>query len=306
MCENYHEVIETIQRNPLRAENCCQRSRGCGCNYCCPSAIIGPTGPTGATGATGATGPTGPTGATGATGPTGPTGATGATGATGPTGPTGATGATGATGPTGPTGATGATGATGPTGPTGATGATGATGPTGPTGATGATGATGPTGPTGATGATGATGPTGPTGPSFNTAAFISDTTDAVIANEANVLFSTSNIAENIGYDPATGVFTVNDAGQYFAVWSINVSNNDTTEIPISVALRQLTPTSVIIANTVTDSGIRQNENGTVTGSAIFNATAGATYAFVNNSGNSITLESNERLAATVTVFRIN
>ncbi len=210
MCENYHEIIETIQRNPLRAENCCPRSRGCGCNYCCPSAIIGPTGPTGATG---------------------------------------------------------------------------------------------PTGPTGATGATGAT---GPTGPSFNTAAFISDTGNAIVANEANILFSTSNIAENIGYNSDTGVFTINDAGQYFAVWSINASNSGTAEVPISVVLSQLTPTSVTIADTVTDSGIQQNENGTVTGSAIFNAAAGATYAFVNNSGNSITLESNNGLSSTVTLFRIN
>ena len=231
MCENYHEVIETIQRSPIRAEDCCPRSRGCGCSYCCPSAIIGPTGPTGATGATGATGPTGPTG---------------------------------------------------------------------PTGATGATGPTGPTGPTGATGAT------GPTGPSFNTAAFVTDNTESTVANGANILFSTANVAANIGYSAATGIFTINDAGQYYAVWSINAANNGTSSVSPAIAFEQLTPTPTVIADSVTAESVGSGESGNVSGSAIFEATAGSTYAFVNDTSEAIALRPNGHASATVTIFRIN
>lgn len=172
--------------------NCCNQHNHC-CSHpqpsnCCDNHIIIVSGPTGATGSTGPTGPTGATGPAG-TGPaiTGPTGPTGATGAIGPTGPQGVQGIQGIQGPTGATGATGATG-------------TSITGPTGPTGPTGATGATGPTGATGGFVAT-----------SFGS--FFTDSEQSV--NNTTFPLLTTQTANGLTINNATGVITLPNIGTY-------------------------------------------------------------------------------------------
>ena len=181
---------------------------------CCP----GPVGPRGRRGPTGPTGPQGLQGIQGPTGPTGPQGLQGIQGPTGPTGPQGLQGIQGPTGPTGPTGATGPQGLQGIQGPTGPTG------PTGEAGATGDTGATGPTGPTGDTGATGPTGPIGDTGPTVQLrgiqAQLIGDGLGTV-DDGANVIFDTTlnDQSLNISYNSVTGVFTINQVGNYYVTW---------------------------------------------------------------------------------------
>ncbi|MFS0785589.1 hypothetical protein ABC345_04285 [Shouchella sp. 1P09AA] len=208
--------------------------------------IQGPTGPAG-TGTTGATGIQGPSGATGIQGPTGPAG-TGATGATGIQGPSGATGIQGPTGPagTGATGATGiqgpsgATGIQGPTGPAG-TGATGATGIQGPSGATGIQGPTGPAG-TGATGPAGATGPTGasPLQPFFN-----SNLQPQTIAAGAAVTQLTPSQYAGIGYNAATGAFTILTPGLYYIGVTLNKATGTTTGSSFGLILNGNTVTPV-------------------------------------------------------------
>ena len=57
---SYNDEIPNLMNNLSSGQNnCCRKNRN---NFCCPSAIIGPTGPTGPTGATGPIGLTGPAG----------------------------------------------------------------------------------------------------------------------------------------------------------------------------------------------------------------------------------------------------
>ena len=240
----------------------------------------------------------------GPTGPTGPRGATGPTGATGATGPTGPTGATGPTGPTGATGATGPTGATGATGPTGPTGATGATGPTG------ATGATGPTGPTGPTGATGATGPTGP-GSELNSYAMVHDTSNTTVPAQTALLFQNTNISNKISYDPLSGEFTIPEDGIYMIHWWINVRNrnicpHDCEPKALGVELHQIYPNDIVIAHSSTHNKVSSCDTGTISGNAIFEATAGSTYKFINTSNIDFDLVPNDLYSAAVSVNKIH
>ena len=237
----------------------------------------------------------GPTGPCGCTGPTGPRGATGATGPTGPNG------ATGATGPTGPSGATGAAGPTGPSG------ATGATGPTGPSGATGATGPTGPSG------ATGATGPTGPAGPGINldSYAMVHDRSNSTVQSQNPILFQNTNISNKITYNPATGDFSIPEAGIYIVHWWVNVrshknDNFNCEEKPLGIEFHQFWPEDILIAHSSTHNKLSSCETGTINGNAIFEALPGASYRFINTSDNDFELVPNNLYSASVSITRIN
>jgi len=280
-----------------------------------PQGLTGPTGPTGLPGATGPQGVTGPTGPQGATGPTGPQGVTGPTGITGPTGPTGLTGATG---PTGPTGLAGVTGPTGPQGITGPTGPQGITGPTGPQGETGPTGpiglsVVGPTGPTGPQGEVGPTGPTGPEGPSFNAAAMVHEETNLAVPSHNVVRYNLMNLSNGITYDKNTGEFTVPSDGQYAAHWWINAKNKndkamyeDCSPVALGVELHQFWPNDQLIAHSSTHNKLNCCETGTLSGNAVFNATAGSTFRFVNSSPVDIELVPNDLYSASVSIYKVN
>ena len=249
-----------------------------------------------------------------AVGPTGPIGSTGPTGATGPMGPMGFPGTPGPTGPTGPTGpSSGSTGPTGPTGPTGATGPTGPTGATGLTGAIGSMGPTGATGPTGPTGAIGPTGPTGPTGPAstLTTASLMAhDESTNTVGVGAPLLFTTTNLASNIVYNPANGVFTVTQPGQYLIHWWINVKNcsnyssDSVTTAPIIITLNQVTPSALMISSSSSHNSLAQNATATVSGNAVFNATAGSTFRLINSSSISFQLVKNGMYSGSISIIR--
>lgn len=236
-------------------------------------------------------------------------------GPTGPTGPTGSTGPQGATGPTGPQGnegPTGPQGATGPTGPTGPQGTTGPTGPTGPQGIQGPSGPQGLLGPTGPTGPTGPQGATGPTGPSFNSAAMIHDETNLAVASNDVIKYNNTNLSNGITYNPITGELQVPTDGQYQIHWWANVKNkskvlcDDCEPVALSIEFHQFWPSKEFIAHSSTHNKLNYCETGTISGSAIFNATAGSTFRFVNSSTVDFELVPNDKYSAVVSISRIN
>lgn len=172
-------------------------------------------------------------------------------------------------------------------------------------------GPTGPTGATGPTGPTGATGPTGPTGPAeeITTAALMmhDESTNTVNAG-APILFNQMNLASGITYNPATGVFTISQPGQYLIHWWLNVSNPSTsvtsTGSPIIVTLNQISPAALLISSSATHESLRDRETGQLNGNAVFNATAGSTFRLINASSISMQLVKNGQYSGSVSVIR--
>ena len=111
--------------------------------------------------------------------------------------------------------------------PTGAQGEQGLQGPIGPTGAQGEQGLQGPIGPTGAQGEQGLQGPIGPTGADNQLAGLqvqLQGSSGGTVAQDQNVLFDTVINAQSpqITYDPATGIFTLTEMGNYYINWWLN------------------------------------------------------------------------------------
>ena len=201
----------------------------------------------------------------------------------------------------------GATGPTGPQGPTGATGPTGSTGPTGPQGV----GATGPTGPQGPTGATGPTGPTGPAGGSFNASAMVHDRSTTLIASHDPIKFNNTNLFNGITYDGTTGEFKVPSDGLYIINWWVNVKNQnhcceENEKQALGIELHQVYPSNEFIAHSSTHNKLGCCETGTINGNAIFQATAGSTFRFVNSSSIDFSLVPNDLYSGAVSITRIN
>lgn len=110
-----------------------------------------------------------------------------------------------------PSGPPGPPGCPGPIGPTGATGATG------PTGATGATGFDGATGPTGATGATGVA-----ILSSYGT--YVSTTARTISLGGDVILDSVQNTSAGLTFTPGQATVTVQNAGDYYIVYSVRTT----------------------------------------------------------------------------------
>lgn len=198
-----------------------------------------------------------------------------------------APGATGSTGPIGPTGPQGDIGPTGPTGPTGPQGLTGSTGPTGPTGV-GLGGAvafdplaapgypvgqvalyqggtyivtTAPPSGTPDTSpdyrllaAPGATGPSGAVVAANGFSAFIP--TLVVNAGTQIAGWSVANpYYANIGFNPVTGNFTVQNTGRYSIKATINYSTTAAVSVQLgagsnpSFAVRRTAPTATTLVS---------------------------------------------------------
>jgi hypothetical protein len=171
-------------------------------------------------------------------------------------------------------------GFTGPIGPTGSTGPSGTTGPTGPTGSTG---------PTGATGSTGNTGSTGPTG-SFASAYGYSynDTTNPqtlTTCGTEGAVVSLPNFVEFNNITPSSTGFTIQTSGVYFA-------NYEITGVPATgdVLSFALFDNDVVLPGTAYFTSTGESGEGTVTGEAQFQATAGDTITLQNNLNQSVTL----------------
>lgn len=172
--------------------------------------------------------------------------------------------------------------------------------------------ATGPTGPTGATGPTGPTGATGPTGPSSevdSAALMIHDESTNQVNVGDPILFDTTNLSNGITYNSATGIFTITIPGQYFIHWWLNVENPNQEELlagpePVIVTLNQVTPVAILISSSATDEALGNNETGHINGNAVFQATAGSTFRFINDSEIVFQLVKNGTYSASISVIR--
>lgn len=202
----------------------------------------------------------------------------------------------------------------GPTGPTGPRGLTGTTGLMGPQGLAGATGPTGPqglagiTGPTGPQGLAGVTGPTGPAGPIISAALMIHDESANAIEAGSPILFGEINYAKDITYDPDTGVFTIIHPGQYLVQWWLNLRNPDMAlaypAFPFVITLNQLTPTAKVISYSTTYGAFIGGAISQINGNAVFEATAGSTFSFINSSEHVLNLIHVSQYSGCVSVTR--
>ena len=240
---------------------------------------------------------------TGCSGDKGDPGAKGATGDAGIPGKSGAIGATGAPGPTGPTGPTGATGATG-TSSTSSDAGTGTPGKDGAPGATGATGATGPAGATGATGANGATGDAGTSGkdgdPGTSTAPLTLTITNSITgAGISGVKItlspaSSTTLANTDSSGKTSGIVPI---GSYSTTIAANGYTSATQIINVAAGVSEslsvkLVPAAKVVANAGADitgqaPGATVNLNAT---STVYDGSNGATYAWTQVSGPTVTL----------------
>ena len=94
--------------------------------------------------------------------------------------------------------------------------------------------------------------------------------------------------------------------------WWINVRNRnqnvalDCDPLALGVEFHQYWPNDIFIAHSSTHNKLAYCETGTIVGNAIFNATAGATYRFINSSLIDFELVPNDFYSASVSITRIN
>ena len=163
---------------------------------------------------------------------------------------------------------------------------------------------------TGPTGPTGATGPTGPKGDSFvsNSYAMVHDESNSTIQPNDPLLLQATNLSNNITYDSSTGNFNIPEKGTYIIHWWVNVRNknkDDCTPRALGIEFHQYLPNDILIAHSSTHNKISCCDTGTINGNAIFNATDGSSFRFLNTSGIPIDLVPNDLYSASVSITRI-
>lgn len=154
-------------------------------------------------------------------------------------------------------------------------------------------------------------GPTGPAGPSLpitNAAFMIHDEGSNMINSGSPILFSNIDLENNITYNPNTGEITIIHPGQYMVCWWLNARNPDMSlsypSFPITITLNQLTPTAKVIATSVSFQKTIGGSTVQINGNAVFEATAGSTFSFINSSEHEIELILNSQCSSTVSIIR--
>lgn len=157
---------------------------------------------------------------------------------------------------------------------------------------------------------TGPTGPTGPKGDSFvsNSYAMVHDESNSTIQPNDPLLLQATNLSNNITYDSSTGNFNIPEKGTYIIHWWVNVRNknkDDCTPRALGIEFHQYLPNDILIAHSSTHNKISCCDTGTINGNAIFNATDGSSFRFLNTSGIPIDLVPNDLYSASVSITRI-
>ena len=139
------------------------------------------------------------------------------------------------------------------------------------------------------------TGPTGPKGDSFvsNSYAMVHDESNSTIQPNDPLLLQATNLSNNITYDSSTGNFNIPEKGTYIIHWWVNVRNKNNL------------PNDILIAHSSTHNKISCCDTGTINGNAIFNATDGSSFRFLNTSLIPIDLVPNDLYSASVSITRI-
>lgn len=137
----------------------------------------------------------------------------------------------------------------------------------------------------------------------------VHDETELQVPSNGVIRFNDVNLTNGITYNPATGEFTVPSDGEYLINWWVNVRNNNTltrTCAALGIELHRFWPSDSLIAHSSVHNRLFYNETGSIVGNAIFNATAGSTYRFINSSTVDIMLVPNDLYSASISIARIN
>ncbi len=139
----------------------------------------------------------------------------------------------------------------------------------------------------------------------------VHDESDTLVPSNNIIKFNNTNLATGISYDPNIGEFTVPSNGQYIIHWWVNVRNekqsyDDCERYALGIELHQFYPFDVLIAHSSTHNRLSYLQTGTISGNAIFNATGGSTFRFINSSAIDFTLVPNDLYSAAVSITRIN
>jgi len=141
----------------------------------------------------------------------------------------------------------------------------------------------------------------------------VHEETNLAVPSHNVVRYNLMNLSNGITYDKNTGEFTVPSDGQYAAHWWINAKNKndkamyeDCSPVALGVELHQFWPNDQLIAHSSTHNKLNCCETGTLSGNAVFNATAGSTFRFVNSSPVDIELVPNDLYSASVSIYKVN
>ena len=139
----------------------------------------------------------------------------------------------------------------------------------------------------------------------------VHDLSNSTVQSQTPVLFQNTNIANKIAYNPFTGEFAIPEEGIYMIHWWINArnknkGNDDCIPKSLGVELHQVLPEDVLIAHSSTHNKVSCCDTGTLNGNAIFRATSGSTFRFINSSDTDIDLVPNDLYSAAVSINRIN
>lgn len=144
----------------------------------------------------------------------------------------------------------------------------------------------------------------------------VHEETNLMVPSNDVLKFNLTNLSNGITYNPATGEFQLPQDGQYLVHWWINARNrrgfmvydesDECNPVALGVELHKYWPNDELIAHSSTHNRLNCCETGTLTGNAIFNGQAGATYRFINSSPVDFEMVPNDLYAASVTITRIN
>ncbi|NLM63628.1 MAG: hypothetical protein GX190_04885 [Mollicutes bacterium] len=136
-------------------------------------------------------------------------------------------------------------------------------------------------GPPGPPGPEGPQGPTGPGSQLEGLQAILTDST-SIIENNAPIIFNElfNDVTDAVSYDPATGLFTITENGNYYIDWWVAADGS-----PVAVTI----DISLVTSNGIVATASSPILSGQMTGSTIISVTnAPITFRLVNTTGNEI------------------